>query len=473
MKILFIYPNLNSQPRIPAGPAILIGILKIHGHEVVLYDTTFTNCNYNASTSVREDQKTVLRTDLYKYIGETKRVDHRVELTKILNAFRPDLVCMNSAEHNYKFGMQLLKIIKECGEFPILVGGIFPTICPETVINNQYVDMICVGEGEEVIIDVCERLAQKKSMKGIYNIWYKEGGKIYRSSARLIQNLDAVPYQDWEIFDKRHLWKAFVGKVWKSGGFELSRGCLNTCSFCVENQKRKNTIGNDKKWRRIKSPQAVISEIKYFKDRHGLELLAFGDMNFLSQSVETVRSFSESYSKEIGLPFIIQSSVETLVSEEKVRLLKEMNCVTISLGIESGLEETRRMVLNKRISNDHIFKAFANAKKYKIRTTANYILGLPYDTEEKIKKTIEFNLQLMPDSVDVYYYIPFLGTSLYDLCKKEGFIPEGAEIGADILSKPYLNLPGLSHGRLQELHKEFVESYIERFEELNMKQGIL
>ncbi len=211
MKILFIYPNLNSQPRIPAGPAILIGILRSHGHEVSLYDTTFTNSNYNESTSTREEQNTVLKTDLHKYIGKIKEVDHQVELTKILNTFKPDLVCMSSAEHNYKFSTQLLKIVKECGEWPILVGGIFPTICPDIVINNQYVDMICVGEGEEAIIDVCERLANKKSMEGVYNIWHKEDGKIYRSPAKLVQNLDDIPYQDWTSFDKRHLWKAFVG----------------------------------------------------------------------------------------------------------------------------------------------------------------------------------------------------------------------------------------------------------------------
>ena len=473
MKILFIYPNLNSQPRIPAGPAILIGILKKHGHEVFLYDTTFTNCSYNESTKQREEKKTVLKTDLDKYMGETKEVDHKEELIKILDNFKPDLVCMNSAEHNYRFGTQLLEIVKNYGEFPVLVGGIFSTICPEIAINNKYIDMICVGEGEEAIIDVCERIAGRKPVKGIFNIWHKKNGEIYRSPAKLVQDLDKVHYQDWTLFDKRHLWKAFIGKVWKSGGFELSRGCLNSCAFCIEKRKRQNTIGNNGKWRRVKSPQAVIDELKYFKEKYKLELLTFGDMNFLSQPVESVRNFVKLYSREVGLPFMIQSGVETLINEEKVKLLKEMNCVTISTGIESGLEDVRQMVLNKKISDELIFKAFANTRKYKIRTTASYMMGLPYDTEEKIKKTIKFNLRLMPDSVNVFYYIPFMGTDLYDICKKEGFIPGDAEIGSDVFIKPCLNLPGLSHSRLEELHKEFVDSYNKKFQELNMKHGIL
>ena len=310
-------------------------------------------------------------------------------------------------------------------------------------------------------------------MKDIFNIWHKEDGKIHRSSTRLIQDLDNVSYQDWTLFDERHLWKAFVGKVWKAGGFELSRGCLNSCAFCVEKHKRKNTIDERRKWRRVKSPQAVINELKYFKEKYELELLTFGDMNFLSEPIERVREFALLYSREVGLPFIIQSGIETLINEEKVRALKEMNCVTVSLGIESGIEEVRRMVLNKKMSDKNIFKAFANAKKYKIRTTANYMLGLPYDTEETIKRTIEFNLQLMPDSVDVFYYIPFLGTELYGLCKRENFIPKDAKIGSDILSKPYLHLPGLSHSRLKELHKEFVDSFSKKFQELKMQHGIL
>ncbi|MBO1224054.1 MAG: radical SAM protein [Candidatus Scalindua sediminis] len=482
MHILFIYTNKNSQYRIPAGPAIILRVLNNLGHSVSLYDTTFTNSNYQESTDTREKQRTVLKTDMQNYIGKIKQVNHSDELQEILNNKKPDLVFMSTAAHNYKFGISLLKIIKSHGDYTTLVGGIFPTICPDIVINNEYVDMVCVGEGEEAIIDLCERFGRPKDRNNngkayplpsseIPNIWIKQDGVVYRSRPKLVHNLDKVPYQDWSLFDKRHLWKAFVGKVWKSGGFELSRGCPQHCNFCVEDQKRLNTIG-DGTWRREKTPGAVIKELKYFIEKYDLELITFGDMNFLSGSVEKTRRFSELYNNEIGLPFIIQSGPETLINEEKVKLLKEMNCVTISIGVESGVEEDRQRVLNKKVSNAHIIKAFENAKKYKIRTTANYIIGLPFDTEEKIKRSIEFNLKIMPDSIDVFYFIPFLGTHLFEIAQAEGLLPEHDEISADILSEPYLELPGLSKRRMVGLHAEFVERYNERFAKLGMQHGL-
>jgi len=470
---MYIYPNLNSQPRIPAGPAIIIRVLRTLGHSVTLYDTTFTNNFYQESTTIREEQKTVLRTDIDKYIGECVQVNHNEELQKILNEKKPDLVLMSTAAHNYKFGSSLLKIIRNHGNYPTLVGGIFPTVCPDIVINNELVDAICVGEGEETIIDFCEKYEITKTLPlEIPNTWVKQDGHVYKGRPQLVHDLDKVPYQDWELFDPRHLWKAFVGKVWKSGGFELSRGCPQRCSFCVEEQKRENTIG-DGTWRREKSAEAIIKEMKYFKERYGLELITFGDMNFLSGSVERTRRFSKLYKREIQLPFLMQTGPETLVQDEKVKLLKEMNCITISIGVESGVEEDRRMVLNKRLSDELIIRAFENARKYRIRTTANYMIGLPCDTEEKIMKSIEFNLNVMPDSIDVFYFIPFLGTRLFEISKAKGLLPEHDEISADILSKPYLELPGLSKVRIEELHAEFIERYNEKFERLGMQHGIL
>lgn len=483
MHILMLYPNQNSQHRIPAGPAIIIRVLKSLGHTVSLYDTTFTNSNYQESTDTREEQGTVLKTDIQSYMGDIKEVNHSNELLRILNNKKPDLVFMSTAAHNYKFGVSLLKIVKNHGDYITLVGGIFPTVCPDMVIENEYIDMICVGEGEEAIIALSEKFEKQiypgnngkgylSQLSGIPNIWTKQDGVVRRSRPKLVDNLDTVPYQDWSLFDERHLWKAFVGKVWKAGGFEFSRGCPLHCSFCVEDQKRLNTAG-DGAWRREKTPESFIKELKYFVEKYGLELLTFGDMNFLSGPVEKTREFSEAYKSEIGLPFIIQSGVETIINEQKVELLKDMNCVTISIGVESGVEEDRQMALNKRISNEQIIKAFENAKKYKIRTTANYMIGLPNDTEEKINKSIEFNLKLMPDSIDVFYFIPFLGTRLFEIARDKGLLPEHDEISADILSEPYLKLPGLSKERLIQLHTEFVERYNERFTKLGMRHGLL
>ena len=459
MKVMFIYPNLNCEIRIPTAIALLSQCLKNKGHEVTLFDTTFTSQDYNIDVKLREEKGLVKKTDLDRYIGEITPMDYAAELSKLLLTFKPDLVALSCLERNYVFGMKLLKTVKEAGNYPTLVGGIFPTICPDTVISNQYVDMICVGEGEETVVEVCEHLDEKKSLQGIQNLWYKNNERISVGEQRLFIDLDSLPYQDWDLFDLRHLWKPFEGKVYKAGNFEVSRGCLNACSFCVEETKRKQTKGRNAKWRRRKSNRVLVEEIKYFKEKYHIEFFSFGDENFLAQSTSNLRELGKMYAKEVGLPFILQTGVETVNNEEKIRLLKEMNCVTVSLGVESGCEEIRKKVLNKNISDDAIFRAFTYLKKHRIRSTANYIIGLPYETESQIRQSIEFNIRLMPDSIQVFYFMPFRGTALYDLCLQEGLIENMDLSRTDMHKETVINLPHISRQQISDLYDDFILAF--------------
>lgn len=461
MNVLLIYPNMNSEHRIPLGLSLISAVLKKHGHEVMVYDTTFTTSLYNEDTKLREIQGTVKKSDIDEYIGDIKPVDHNVELGKILSDFRPELVCMNSLEHNFYSGVELLKIVKGHGSFPTLVGGVYPTICPDIVIANEYVDMICVGEGEEAILDVVDSINQNKSLQSIGNIWTKQNGKVVKAPQRILVDLDKLPYQDWDSFDLRHLYKAFNGKVWRAGGMELSRGCVKSCSFCVEDFKKRQTNTEGSKWRRMKSPEVIVNEMAYFKKAYDLNMMVFGDENFLIISSKKLQEFADLYIEKVNLPFIMQTGVET-VTDEKVRILKDMKCVTVSLGVESGDEPTRRLVLNKKTSDKAIFKAFDALKKYGIRSTANYIIGLPYDTEKNIRRSMEFNLELMPDSIGLFYFVPFMGTELYEVCVRENIIERGAQVGTSVHRGPMIDVHTISRESLMNLFDEFIDRYNEK-----------
>ncbi len=135
-----------------------------------------------------------------------------------------------------------------------------------------------------------------------------------------------------------------------------------------------------------------------------------------------------------------------------------MNCVTISIGVESGNPNVRQKILKKYTSNEVILKAFDLAKKYNIRTTANYIIGLPYETEEDVWESIEFNKRLNPLSVAVHYFVPFIGTELYDICVKEGFY-KGFDPNADVYRESPITTSTLSKERIDELLYIFTDEY--------------
>jgi len=319
------------------------------------------------------------------------------------------------------------------------------------------VDILCLGEGEGALVDLCNAIATNKPYKTIPNLWVKENGQIRKNSLRPLININDVPEQDWECFDKRHLYRAYKGNVLKNGSFEFARGCMKSCSFCVAPQLRK-AQKNCGKYHRFKTAERVIEEMINKLRKYDLTLTHFGDTDFLSgMKLDVLKIFAKLYKKHIDLPFLIQSGAET-ITEEKIRLLKLAGCDNISIGVESGSERIRKEVIHKYVSKKRIIGTFNLGRKYKLRMTANYMLGLPDETEEDIMETIKFNRLLNPPAISVFFFTPFLGTELYDVSLKKGYI-KGFNPNTNMHKESPLAMRHLPQERISELLEFFVDDF--------------
>ena len=137
----------------------------------------------------------------------------------------------------------------------------------------------------------------------------------------------------------------------------MSRGCPYKCSFCVNVQIQsiyKQTGGN---YHREKSIPRVIEEIKIAIKEYKIEFVRFWDETFLLMSNERLEEFSNLYSKEIGLPFVIETTSQS-VTPFAAKMLKKANCKSVSLGMETGSPDIRSGVLHKPTDNEKYFQAF-------------------------------------------------------------------------------------------------------------------
>ena len=103
-----------------------------------------------------------------------------------------------------------------------------------------------------------------------------------------------------------------------------------------------------------------------------------------------------------------------------------------------------------------IKKAFDLCRKYELRTTANYMVGLPYETQEDVYDTIRLNRVIDPPSIAVTFFTPFIGTDLYDVCIKEGFYKPFQE---NVYEYPPLEMPQLPQEKILSLVKEFTDDF--------------
>lgn len=312
------------------------------------------------------------------------------DVFKSLKVLKPDIVGFSLVGGIEKKTINLAEQVKKRMGVLIIMGGPYATFYPEEIIKEDCVDIVCLGEGEEAIVELLDKLEKKEDITNIKNLWIKKDNKIFKNEIRnLIEDLDKLPLPDRNIYYKYEFLRNQPSK-----DFVFFRGCPYNCSFCFNSQFMKFYAGKGK-YIRKSSVEKVIEEIKYVRDEFGISSLMIYDDLFILDK-KWLKNFLKIYQKEINLPFQCEVRADS-IDEEVIKQLKEAGCTTIALGVESGNEYIRNNILNKNLSDDCIINSCRLIKKYKIYLKTYNMVGIPGETIYDIFKTIEFNIKLKPD----------------------------------------------------------------------------
>lgn len=456
-RVLFLYPNSEGLGGVPNGIALLSGCLKEAGFETKCFDTTFFN-SPPLTYFQRAKHRYFMDADHTKFWGEwNPEMPKKIPglLISTIGEFKPLLIAVSHVDIGVTYMKPLLKLIKDNFDIPIIAGGITCTSSPELVIENEYLDMICIGEGEKALVELCDALVRGRDYSRIQNLWVKKERGIIKNPLRPLIDMDTLAFQDWSIFDSRHYYKPYCGAFRRTAFVEMARGCHFSCTYCVNSTLRRMYQGLGS-FIRNRDIDKTIEEICYLNGLYGLELLFFIDDNFLGMEKERFEYFCGQYKEKVGLPFYIQTRSET-VKEDYIKMLKDINVSTIAIGVEHGCEEFRKKYMSRHMSNASLQKAFDIVHKYDIRTTANIIIGMPYEREEMMLETINLLRSLKPKSVSMNYFTPYRGTVMRDMAVKEGIIPADHVVKE---SNVCLSIPDFKPERIKHYY-ESLKRYIE------------
>lgn len=386
MKILFIYPTATYKTY-HCGIAILSAVLKKAGH--------ITEMEF-----------------VHDWKKET--VD---KLTLKIRKFHPNLIGISSVTNQLERTQQIVGLIKDSG-IPIVVGGVHATFAPEEVIKLDGILGLCIGEGEAAILELIEALEEKKDYRKINNWWFKKGNDIIKNPLRfLIQDLDNLPFADYDIFNYQDIIDEF-------GVLQLfaNRGCPYTCSYCVNHTLMDLYFGKGK-FVRFRKVENLMEELTILSKKFkGIEQIEFFDDTFILD-INWLREFSEKYPKTIGIPFRCNTRAN-LINPMTVDLLKKSGCYTVNMAIETGNEKLRMEVLNKEITNAQLISAFELLKQAGIKTYAHNMIGIPYETIDAISQTIALNRKVKVNDLQCWVFYPYPGTKLYELCRNNHWISD-------------------------------------------------
>lgn len=452
-KVLILYPNgrLMNPPAISIG--IFTALLKENGFEVDLFDTTLYSDPDEVGSDDAKQENLQVRPFNYAERGiRLKETDIREDLVKKVVDFRPDMIAVSVLESTYPTAVSMLRAI-EGFNIPVIVGGVFATFAPEIVLSNKCVSTVCIGEGEDTIIDICKKIAAGEDYSDIENICFRKEDKIIRNKLRKLVDLNNLPMPDYGLFETERFFRPMAGKVYKTVPVETSRGCPYSCTFCNSpSTAQLYRDSNSKGYFRKKNMDRIQKELRYLIKKWDAEYIYFTSDTFLAINNEEFDRFIDIYS-EFKLPFWLQSRAET-ITEYRAEKLKKVGCHRISIGLEHGNNEFRKTVLKKKFNNDQVIKASKILANAGIPLTVNNIIGFPDETRKLIFDTIELNRQLIFDTTNCAVFTPFHGTHLHKVCVEKGYISNDYTPGSMNVDVA-LNMPNISKEEIKGLRRTF------------------
>ena len=389
MRVAFVYidPSYRVMGPFHVGIGSLIAYLRRGGHE----------CQF------------------YHVLGN---VDEG-EYVDFLTGNRPDVVAFSIVTNTFPHLAPLARLTRGHSKALTICGGIHPTLSPEEVIALEDIDVVCLGEGEEALLEVCDNLGAGKDIAGIANLWVKQDGKVHRNPLRpLVDDLDTLPFPDREVFPYE---KSFdVGFMGRSV-YMASRGCPYNCNYCCNHAVKQLYGGNG--YIRLRSVENLIEEVEIVtKNFPQVEYNVFHD-DLLPLNKQWFEDFTREYSKRIKLPFEMNCQ-PNLMNRDIARMARSAGCSLMRFGVESGNEYVRREVLDRHVSTQRIIDAFSFCDEVGIKTLSYNMLGLPFETRAQILDTVKLNARVKPKVIHVSIFYPYRGTKLFETCKKEGLLTD-------------------------------------------------
>ncbi len=397
MKVLFYYRGSEHF-----GVQALIAYLESKGHETeLIYDPALGDNGYLDIPFVNNLLNNLVCND-------------KLVVEKVLR-FKPDLIAFSAITNLYLPITRLASKIKKVLDVPIVIGGIHPTSIPEEVIKDECYDAVCIGEGEEPLAELLERIEQKRSFTDVKNLWVRDkSGAIHKNPKRkIIKSLDDLPTGDKSLFEK-------YGALTTQLNIMTTRGCPYECTFCVNSFR--NSLYSGEVYLRQRSAKNVIEGITELQKTYKFKSVRFHDDVF-AFNVKWLREFKEEYVKHVNLPFHCYVTPAT-AKEEIIRLLAEAGCTKISIGVQSGSEAIRTKLLNRKHTDDDIVEACHRIRKHGIKISAEFIFGFPEETPEDMWKSLNLSDRLNANYSPSFVFYPYPKTELAEYCLEKGYLNE-------------------------------------------------
>lgn len=340
------------------------------------------------------------------------------KLRSLVHIEQPDVVVLDTTTPSIYSDINCASIIKEEAQSKvIMVGPHASALANQTLLDaGGSVDVVCRGEYDYTVRDVVQCFENGGDLEKIKGISYVEHNGIHHNVNRpLIRDLDKLPFPAWHHLDIADYFDG--GKLFPYIDIISGRGCPNKCIFCLWPQ-----IMHGLKYR-LRSPKNVVDEMEFDleqwpKLKQGE--FFFEDDTFTIDKKRALQICDEIINRGLKVTWSVNARADTGDIELFTRM-KQAGCREVLVGFESG-DQVILDNINKHLTLEQSKQFVENAHKAGLVIHGCFVMGLPGETVETMKKSIGFAIEMKLDTVQFSASVPFPGTEYYNICKRNGLI---------------------------------------------------
>jgi anaerobic magnesium-protoporphyrin IX monomethyl ester cyclase len=368
-------------------------------------------------------------------------------------AARPDVLGLSattfSIYHAAAFAVRVRALLPD---ITVIIGGPHVSAAPlETMERFPEFDLAVIGEGEETIVELLQALDSGSGFDTIPGIVMRRAGESISTGRRaFLSDLDTLPYPAWDIlegFPGDYPPATFKVRKLPAASLVTSRGCPNRCIFCDRSVFGSNCHAF--------SAEYVVGMIRHLVEQFGIREFSFEDDTFITFKKRLAAICQGIIGLGLQISWTCLGRVNS-IDAETLALMKRAGCWQISFGIESGSQEILTTI-HKNVTLEQIERAVALCRAAGILSKGFFIVGHPGETEQTLKQTLDFALELPLDDISVTMLTPFPGTEIYDRAAEFG------EFDSEWSRMNLLNTVFIPHGLTHEILEQYQRDMLKSF----------
>ena len=340
------------------------------------------------------------------------------QIEELIRDWKPDIIAYTAMTGEHYSLLDFNSKMRKKYDFYAMMGGPHAMFNTQ-VLDDEGLDAVCTGEGDVSFPEFVTSMKNGGEYWLTETFFVKHDGRLFTNAlAELVGDLNDLPFPDRQLVYDADPNIAAVGQK----SFHTSRGCPYRCSYCFNKKYNDNYKGLGQIIR-CRSPENVVKEIEWVKERYNLSMISFVDDIFFLKPIGWLEEFARLYKERIGLPF--NGNVRANVLKEKdIALLADAGLSFVWMGVECGNDEAANKVFLRDGSStsDVILKASALFRKYGVKIIALNIMGLPVDNPFEIDmETLDLNLKIKPALASVGLLYPYPGTPVAAYAIEHGY----------------------------------------------------